>query len=466
MTDLAQLTASEQARLIRSRKASAEDVLQATLDRIGALNGQLNAFLTISEESARREARKADEAVKQGQPLGPLHGVPVAVKDNFETQGILTTAGSRVLEDYIPNKDATVVEKLRSAGSVIVGKTYLNEFAMGPNAFGTMYNPWNLEYFAGASSGGSGSAVAAGLCPIAMGSDTGGSIRIPAAFSGTVGLKPTYGRVSRHGVLTADWTLDHAGSLTRTVEDAAITMNVIAGHDARDPSSSNRSTPDYLAQLSGGVKGIRIGLPEQWFFDIVDDEVKAAALAAVDVLIDLGAVQRGVSVPLVEHSSDIGYTIQWSEMAANHKEHMERCPEKFTPYLLMCLQAGSLISAADYVHAQRVRRLMREQFLEALDQVDVLVTPSTPIVAPLLSAGEQLINGKPGPDRYAYNLAAFTFPFNQTGLPAITVPSGFNKDGMPMGVQIVGRPFDETTILRVAHTYQTQTDWHTRRPSI
>jgi Asp-tRNA(Asn)/Glu-tRNA(Gln) amidotransferase A subunit family amidase len=371
-----------------------------------------------------------------------------------------------VLESHTPERDATVVERLRQAGAVIVGKTQLSEFAMGPSAFGDMRNPWDVERLAGASSGGSGAAVAAALCPIAMGSDTGGSIRIPASFSGVVGLKPTYGRVSRRGLLTADWSLDHAGPLTRTAEDAAITLGVIAGHDARDPSSSRAAVPDYAAQLEAGVAGLRIGIPEQWFFDIVDGEIKAAALAAIDTLVELGATRHSVSLPMVEHSSDIGYTIQWAEMAAYHKEHLARSPEKYQPYLLMCLQAGSLISAADYLHAQRARRLMREQFLEALDHVDVLVTPTTPIAAPLLTAREHLINGKPAPARYAYDLAAFTFPFNQTGMPAVSVPSGFNKAGLPMGVQIIGRPFDEATILRAAHAYQQRTDWHLRRPPL
>jgi AtzE family amidohydrolase len=466
MTDLAQLTAAEQAKLIRSGEASSEEVLQATLDRIRALNGRINAFLTITEESAREQARKADEAVRTGCPLGPLHGVPVALKDNFETNGVLTTAGSRVLEAAVPDRDATVVERLRGAGAVIIGKTQLSEFAMGPSAFGNMHNPWDLERLAGASSGGSGAAVAAALCPIAMGSDTGGSIRIPASFSGVVGLKPTYGRVSRYGLLAADWSLDHAGPLTRTVEDAAITLKVIAGHDAKDPTSSRAGVADYPAQLAGGVNGLRIGLPDQWFFDIVDVEIKTAALTAVDTLVELGASRHSVSIPMVELSSDVGYVIQWSEIAAYHKNHLERCPEKYEPYLLMCLQAGSLISAADYIHAQRIRRLMREQFLQALDQVDVLVTPTTPIAAPLLTTREHLINGKPGPDRYAYDLAAFTFPFNQAGLPAISVPSGFSKAGLPMGVQIVGRPFDEASILRVAHTYQMQTGWHLKKPPL
>jgi Asp-tRNA(Asn)/Glu-tRNA(Gln) amidotransferase A subunit family amidase len=465
MTDLAQLTGAEQARLIRSGDATAEQVLEATLERIGALNGRTNAFLTITAEAAREAARKADEAGRAGRWLGPLHGVPVALKDNFETRGVVTTAGSRVLESNVPEHDATVVERLRGAGAVIVGKTQLSEFAMGPSAFGDMHNPWDLERLSGASSGGSGAAVAAAMCPIAMGSDTGGSIRIPGSFSGVVGLKPTYGRISRYGLLTADWSLDHAGPLTRTAEDAAITLGVIAGRDARDPSSSRAAMPDYAAQLDGGVKGLRIGLPEQWFFDIVDAEIKAAALAAVDTLVALGASRHGVSTTLAEHSSDIGYTIQWAEMAAYHKDHMARSPEKYHPYLLMCLQAGSLISAADYLHAQRARRLMRDEFLRVFEQVDVLVTPTTPIAAPLLTAREHLINGKPAPARYAYDLAAFTFPFNQTGLPAITLPSGFNKAGLPMGVQIVGRPFEEATILRAAHAYQMQTDWHLRRPA-
>lgn len=464
MTDLALMTAIEQARLIRTGKASAAEVIEATLNRVQSLNSKLNAFITVLEKEARAEARQADAAVRRGGPLGPLHGVPVALKDNFETKGVRTTGGSRVLEDNSPDHDAAVVERLRGAGAIIVGKTHLGEFAMAPNAFGETRNPWNLERSPGASSSGSGAAVAASLCPIAMGHDTGGSIRIPASFCGVVGVKGTYSRVSRYGVLPADWSFDNAGPLTRTVEDAALTLGVIAGYDQRDPTSSKRKVPSYVRALRGGVKGVRIGLAKEWFFDVVDTQVKQGVLDAVRVLEGLGAVAREVSVPLVTRSPEIGYTIQWAEIAAYHEEDMQRCPEKYGPGLIKSLRAGSLIPATDYIKAQRLRRVQRGQFLQVLSEVDVLVSPTTPIVAPLLTETQPKINGKPAPAVYAYALAAFTFPFNQTGLPAVSLPCGFTREGLPIGMQVVGRPFEEGTALRVAHTFEGETEWHKRRP--
>lgn len=464
MTDLAQLTATEQAALIRRRKASPMEVLEATLARIHSLNARLNSFITLMEDEARGAARRAEEALQDGSPLGPLHGVPVALKDNFETKGVRTTAGSRVLEDHVPDHDATVVRRLREAGAIIVGKTHLSEFACAPTVFGDMRNPWNLERLAGVSSGGSAAAVAASLCPIATGHDTGGSIRIPASFSGVVGLKGTYGRVSRYGVLPFAWSFDTAGPLTRTVEDSALTLSVIAGHDPKDPTSSKVRVPNYVRALRGGIKGLRIGLPKEWFFDVVDAEVEQGVRDGVRAMEGLGASTRQVSVPMVTDCLEIGNSIHWAEAAAYHEEDMQRCPEKYGPFLLLRLHAGRLISAPDYVKAQRLRRVLRGQFLEALAEVDVIVTPTTPIVAPLLNQTSYAINGKPVPVMNA--LAAFTLPFNETGLPALSVPCGFTREGLPIGMQIIGKPFDEPTVLRVGHTFQRHTDWHKRRPSL
>ena len=466
MTDLATLTAAEQARLTRTGKVSPGEVIEATLARIRSLNGRLNAFLSVMEEEAMEEARRAEKAARQGASLGPLYGVPVALKDNFETKGVRTTAGSRVLEDYVPDHDATVVERFRQAGAIIIGKTHLAEFAISPSVFGGMHNPWDLERLAGTSSGGSSAAVAASLCPIATGHDTGGSIRIPATFSGIVGLKPTYGRVSRYGVLPLNWSFDNAGPLTRTVEDTALALSAIAGYDPKDPTSSKAKVPNYARALKGGVKGLRIGLPREWFFDVVDAQVKQGVLDGVRVLEAQGATVRDVSVPLVERNLEIGFTIQWAEAAAYHEEFVERCPEKYGPPLLQRLQAARFITATDYIKAQRLRRVLRGQFLDALAETDVMITPTCPIVAPLLTDTEFFINGKPEPRLYAYSIAGFTFPFNQVGLPTVSVPCGFTKEGLPIGMQIAGRPFEEGTILRAAHTFERQTEWHKRRPAL
>ena len=466
MSDLASLTATEQATLIRTGRASAVDVMEATLSRISSLNNELNAFITVRSDGAMAEARLAQKAVRRGSRLGPLHGVPIAVKDNFETAGILTTAGSRVLEGNVPKEDATVVRRLRDAGAIVVGKTHLSEFAGGPTAFGDMRNPWDLSRMAGVSSGGSTAAVAASICPIGIGTDTGGSIRIPASFSGIVGVKPTYGRVSRWGAFPFNWSFDAVGPLTRTVRDAALTLGVISGYDPRDPTSSKISVPNYMRALSGGVKGLRIGLTREWFFDVVDSEVKSNVLQAVRVLQSLGALTRKVSVPLVTNSLEIGYTIQFAEASAYHQDWVDECPERYTDGSLQNRLLGRLIPATDYIKAQRLRRVLRDQFLKAFEDIDIMITPTTAIAAPLNSEMSYKINGKPEPALYAYALAAFTFPFNQTGMPAVSVPCGFTKKGLPVGMQLIGRPFEDGTVLRVAHTYEQATEWHKARPPL
>ncbi len=464
MPNPATLSAAQQARLVRRRKLSAVELVTATLDRIERLNPVLNAFITVTASQALREARLADRALAKGQEPRPLHGVPVALKDNYETAGVRTTAGSRVFLENVPSEDAEVVARLRRAGAIIVGKTHLSEFARGPMAFGDVRNPWGLDRTPGGSSAGSGAAIGARMIAVAMGHDTGGSTRIPAALCGGVGLKETFGRVSRRGIMPLEWSMDNPGPITRTVEDAALVLSAIAGRDIRDPGSSDRPAHDYRRGLRGGVRGLRLGLPREWFFDVVDSEVKRAVMEAVRLFEGLGADTREVSMPSVRHTEEIGDHIVFGGAISYHEGTMASSADKYGPSFLAQLRARRFMSAADYVTAQRLRRLMRAEFLEALKDIDLIITPTTPQPAPQLGQAAFSIEGRPVSS--FYSLAAFTRPFSLTGLPAMTLPCGFSRAGLPVGLQLAGRPFDEATVLRAGHAYQRHTAWHTRRPRL
>jgi Asp-tRNA(Asn)/Glu-tRNA(Gln) amidotransferase A subunit family amidase len=461
VTDPAELNATTQARLIREGRLSAVELVDATLGRVAKFNPTLNAFITVMGEQALADARAADEVIRKKGPNGPLHGVPIALKDNIETAGIKTTGGSRLLEDYQPTRDATVVRKLREAGAIIIGKTHLSELGLGPQIFGDVHNPWNTRHTAGYSSSGSGSAVAGSLCPVALGHDTGGSIRIPSAFCGLVGLKATYGRVSRYGVLPLNWSFDHIGPMARSVADAALVLTAIAGHDPADASSSTNLVPDFDVAVSD-LKGLRIGIPQEMFFDDVDPEIERAVWASIEILKSLGAVTREISTPMVRHTLDIGNIIQGAEATAYHEEAVARYPEKFHPFMLERLEGGHQILATDYIKAQRLRKVLHAEFVDVLRTVDVIITPTTRITAPEINQTAYTVKGKN--IDLAYAVACFTFPFNQTGLPAINMPCGFSNLGLPIGMQIVGRHFDEASILKVAAAYEGATEWHKRRP--
>ena len=470
MDELAHLPAGRLGPLIESRRVSPVEVVQAVLDRIVRFNDTLNSYLTVMDEEALQSARELEKLAQSGTYLGPLHGIPVALKDNIKTRGTPTTAGSRVLQDYVPDEDATIVARLRDAGAVIIGKTNLSEFAGGPTVFGDMRNPWNLEYLTGASSGGSGSAVAASLATAAMGHDTGGSVRLPAAWSGVVGLRQTYGRASRYGVLPHNWDGDVVGPITKTVEDAAHVLRVLAGPDPKDPTAADVPVPDYAAALAGGIRGLRLGIPKEWFFDVVDPEVKAAVEEGIRVLEGLGAAAEEVSIPHAVYTLEMGLTIQIAQMSAVHERMLKEAPEKYGPMLLLILQAGRLITAADYLKAQRLRALLKEDLRRAFARVDVVVTPTTPALPTLLAdiarplEHRNIIDGKEV--EWSYATGGFTWPFSMTGSPAISVPCGFSILGLPIGMQIAGKGFDESTVLRVAHTYEAHTDWHTKEPPL
>ncbi len=459
-TGLHDLTLSEAAALVRARQVSPVELTRAMLARIERLDGKLASYITVTAEAALAAAEQAERAARAGDER-PMLGVPLALKDLFDTAGVRTTGGAKILAERVPQRDATAVARLRQAGAVLLGKLNMHEFAFGVSTanphFGTCRNPWDPSRIPGGSSGGSGAALAAGLCYGSLGSDTGGSIRIPAALCGITGLKPTYGRVSRAGVLPLSWSLDHAGPMARTVRDVALMLTVIAGPDPADPAAASVPVSDFTAGLEDGVRGLRIGLPRAYFFEQLEDDVAQAVEAAVAALRAAGAEVREVMVPHLEVAAAAFAPIISAEAAAYHQRWLRERPQDYGEDVRQRLFQGLLYPAVDYVNAQRARRWVLDGFLQVLKEVDVLLTPTVPVTAPPI----------PGPAVATPNpLTRCTFPVNLTGLPALSLPCGFDRQGLPVGLQIIGRPFDEATVLRVGHAYQRLTDWHTRRPPI
>ena len=466
--ELCYASAGTLSRLVQSKEVSPVDIIDAHLARIEATEPMLNSFITLLPEEARAAARRAEQEIQSGNYRGPLHGIPVALKDLFNTGGVRTTSGSRVFDNFIPERDCTVAAKFHQAGAILLGKLNMHQFAYGPTGenpdYGHMHNPWDLELIAGGSSGGSGSAVAAGQCTITTGSDTGGSIRIPAALCGIVGLKPTYGLVSRHGLTPLSWSLDHPGPMVRTVEDAALTMNAIAGHDPNDPASARVEVPDYTTALTGDVRGLRIGVVREYFEAPLDPEVERSVRDAIGVLESLGAVVTEVSFSMFNDSQAISGAILMTEAAAYHRDLLATDGEKLYPPVRLRLEAGLFVSGADYLRAQQARSIFDRQARELLNQVDLLAGPTEPVTAPKLleervQAGEREIGTTAA-------LTQYTRPYNLTGFPAISVPCGFSESGLPMALQLAGRPFDELTVLRAAYAYEQATEWSGRRPPI
>ncbi|MDX2149307.1 MAG: amidase [Bryobacteraceae bacterium] len=443
------MTLLEAAGALRARKISSVELTQAALAAI-TRGAKLNAFLTVTDEAALARARQADDERSRGIDLGPLHGVPVAVKDLFETKGVRTTAGSRLYANHIPARDAAVVERLAAAGAVLTGKTHMHELAYGITSnnphFGAVRNPWDLERIPGGSSGGSGAAVASEMVFMAMGSDTGGSIRVPAAYCGTVGLKPTTGLVSRYGALPLGFTLDHMGPLTRTVRDTAVTMNVIAGHDARDETSSRRPVPDYLPPEHVSLAGVRVGLPENYYFDRISPEAGAAVRKMAAVAESLGASVVPVRVPEIEAINQVGRIILLSEAAALLEPHLHR-RDQFGPDVYSLLTQGRLLPATDYVNAQRLRRLYANRFRLLWQSCDVLFTPTTPIAAPLIGENTVQVGGEQIDVRLL--TTRFVRAINVLGVPALSLPAGRSAAGLPLGLQIIGPEFAEVRVLKV-----------------
>jgi aspartyl-tRNA(Asn)/glutamyl-tRNA(Gln) amidotransferase subunit A len=460
--ELTNLTISEAAGLISRRELSPVELAQAHLERIQRLQPRLNSFITVTTETALERARLLEDETHTGKIRGALHGIPLALKDLYETAGVRTTHGSTFYANYVPDADASVVEKLNAAGTVLLGKTNMHEIALGVTNvnphYGPARNPWDPQRVTGGSSGGSAAALAAGMCMASLGSDTGGSIRIPASLCGVVGLKPTYGRVSLHGVIPLSWNLDHAGPMARSVRDVAILLDAIAGYDPNDPASADVPTGDYLAQMDGGIRGWKVALASDEFFTRADEQVLAALQAAAGVLAQLGAQVIPAELPEGHAAALANGNMVTSDAAAFHRLRLEENPNGFGNDVLQRLQMGAARTSSEYVLLRREQSRLRRLYERFFEGFDLLITPSTPVVAPPIE----------GPDaiEQARLLTRFTAPFNLTGLPALSLPCGFSSDGLPIGLQIVGRPWAEAAVLRLAHAYEQATEWHLVRPGL
>jgi len=466
--ELTGLTVTRAARLLRARKISAVELTRAALERIQALDGTLKAFITVTADLALAQARRADREIAKGAYRGPLHGIPLSLKDIYSTKGIRTTAGSRILADFVPDTDATATARLAAAGAVLLGKTNLHEFAAGVTTdnphFGTCQNPWKLGYIPGGSSGGSAAAIAAGLGLASLGSDTGGSIRIPASFCGIVGHKPTYGLVPRTGILPESWSLDHGGPMTRTAADAAAVLEAIAGPDGRDPSAVSARLPSARRVLGKALDGLRVGVPVNYYFDVVDSEVEGLVRAAIGQIRKLGASVVPVKIPGVEAALDSCFVVAWAEAAHYHRQWLLTRPQDYGVDVGNLLKGALLYLATDYLQAQRVRARIRRSLQEVFRGVDVIVSPTTPLTATPIGRLEVPLN-----TRTVSVLdvgARLTCIANLTGEPACSVPCGFTRAGLPAGLMIHGPALADMTVLRVSHAYEEASGWTARTPQL
>lgn len=454
--------------LLQKKEISPVELFNEAIEKTHELQPKLNSFITITEEEGRSAAVEAESEIRKGQYRGPLHGIPISIKDLFATRGVRTTAGSKVLAKWIPDYDATAVARLRQAGTVLVGKTHMHEFAYGVTNdnphYGPARNPWDPTRVPGGSSGGSAAAVASSQCSASLGSDTGGSIRIPSAACGVVGLKPTYGRVSRYGAIPLAWSLDHVGPLTRSVEDAAIMLAAIAGPDPMDPSSSSRPTRDYRKEMRGNLRGLRLGVPRQYFFEHVDPQILKVVRAAIVQLESMGATRVEVDIPDLENCSALEAHITLAEATSYHEPYLKKQADDYGPGVRTNLEAGRYLLATDYVKSQRARTLLQRNFNEAFKRAEVIVSPTLPALPPLV--GEVWVQSGDMREHVVDAFLRFNIPFDLTGFPAISLPCGFSAAGLPIALQIAGRAFEEATILKFAHAYEQSADWHLARPAL
>ncbi|WP_101951144.1 amidase [Mycobacterium sp. 3519A] len=463
ITSAWKLDISTVAALIASQSVSPVDLTTMMLGRIAKIDPALQSYVTVLGEQALNDATVAADEIAAGRNRGPLHGIPIAIKDIYDTAGIRTTSCSKVREHHVPTADATTVRKLKEAGAIVLGKVTTHEFAFGFDSAPTK-NAWNLDHIPSGSSGGSAAAIAAGLCFAATGSDTGGSIRAPAAANGIVGIKPTYGRVSKAGVTVLSWSLDHTGPMARSVRDLAVLLDVMAGHDASDPHTKDVDVPPYTAGLTGDVAGMRIGVPLNYFTDDVQPAVTEAVEAAIEHFASLGAEIVRVRIDDISGALDCMVAIATAEAAVFHQRALRECPDLFGDETRLLLEAGSAMPASTYINAQRARAVIQSHIAEALREVDLLVTPTQPATA--MKVGQSLSRIGAREESVFEMSARFCVPFNLAGLPAASVPCGFDSHGLPIGLQIIGKPFDETTVLRAADAYQRSTDFWTKYPAI
>ena len=463
------LSATELSGLIQSREVSPVEATQAYLERIEAVDGQLNSYITVCGDEALAQARQAEEDISAGRYAGPMHGIPVAVKDQFNTQGILTTNGSTIHGNFVPDEDATVIANLKRAGAVLLGKLNMSEYASGDafhHPYGRPRNPWDLSRNPGTSSSGSGAATAAFLCSTSLGEDTGGSIRGPASFCGLAGIRPSWGRVSRYGVFGASWSMDTVGPISRTTRDCAMTLAAIAGYDPKDPYTWDVPVPDYVGALTGDISGLRVGVvQERVHVDVVEPDVRDAVVNAIAALGELGATLVDVEIPLMPHSAAISSCVISADAASLNRRDLEEHLGQFDHNNQVRLLMGAVLPAQAHQTALKLREMLRRQILEALEGVDVLVMPTSSIPAPLIpeKAGigskQEVIDGYKGRRSY-------TSPFNLANTPALSINCGFTSEGLPVGLQIAGRPFDETRLFQAAYAYEQATEWGARRPGV
>ena len=464
------LSLSDASELVVKKKISPVELTEACLKRIELLNPKFNAFITVTAETAMAEARKAEDEIQHARWRGPLHGIPIALKDLVDTAGVRTTAASGVFKDRVPAADAEIVRRLRAGGAVLLGKLNMHEFAYGGSTvisyFGPVRNPWNAEYCVGGSSAGSAAAVTAGMCYGAIGSDTGGSIRQPAGYGGIVGLKPTYGRVSTRGAVPLSWSLDHLGPMTQTVKDAALMLQAIAGYDPEETTSVDVAAGDYTGTIGAETLSLRLGIPRAYFYDGLHPDIQGAMDAALGVLKKLTASQREVG-PLATDATyasilDPTLTVLRAESYAYHQENAAKQPEAYQAETLKRIRAGAEIGAPAYIASRARMDLIRRGAAQFFKDVDVLITPTSPVppfaIADLL-ADLNTLRAK------EVLMLRNTRPFNTLGLPTISVPCGFTSAGLPIGMQITGPPWGETSVLRLAYAYEKATEWHTRRPA-
>jgi aspartyl-tRNA(Asn)/glutamyl-tRNA(Gln) amidotransferase subunit A len=467
--DLIHLSLAEAADLVEKKEVSPVNLVEVSLERIAAVNEQLNAYIVVYEDEARQVAKAAEAMIVAGHRLGPLHGIPIGLKDNIGLKGLRTTAGSKVLADWIPDQDATVAARLKGAGAIVIGKTNLHEFAWGGTSanphHGFVRNPWNPERFPAGSSGGSGAAVAARTCYGALGTDTGGSVRLPAAINGIAGIRPTIGRVSNYGVIPLAWSMDTVGPMTRTVEDCAVMFNVIAGHDPKDNGCANIPVEDYTSDLKRGVEGIRIGIVPHYFFHHLQPAVHSAVREALDTLENLGASAIDVSVENIHGNISAQLTVESCEPSAYHQRWLRERPEDYGEDVRLLLELGEMHLATHYIQAQRYRSLLRQEFLDAFKSVDVFICPTLPFTATRVGEMSVIIENDVEEDMLSA-IMQFTGVPSLTGLPSLNVPCGYDSDNLPIGMQIIGRPFDEATLFRVGAAFQDATNFHARAPEL
>ena len=466
-TDICELNATELSRLIAARELSSLEAVKAALDHLDLVENQLNAFITVLREQALAEAKKADDEIAHGKYRGPLHGIPVTIKDMFETAGVLTTGGSKILADWIPERDSALVEHLRATGAIIIGKTNLDEFGHGGTStlsyFGPVHNPWNVDRIAGGSSGGSAAAVSAGIGPLSYGTETGSSVRRPASYCGITGFKPTFGIISRHGSFRGAWSQDHVGLFARSVRDITLGLDPVAGFDARDPASVHQDKPAYAARLDANAKGLRIGVLPR-FLEGVNPAVQQSFESALKVLAGAGCEIVDLDVPELSYAAMTSMLTSSAESAGINRRLFRERHHDFVPHVSRGIAVGMTITASEYLTAQRARHRIREALRATYEKVNIIASPTTARVAPLLSDG---VKGNGDDTRHAsYNHSnLLRFP-SMLGLPGCSLPCGMNSEGMPIGMQLIGAWFADQTVLNTALAYQSATNWHTQQPAL